>query len=640
MRLAEVYIENFRSFERETIAFDNYTCFVGPNGSGKSTVLTALNVFFRNNTLPSIDINNLTAEDFHHRNTGSPIKIRLTFTNLNTAAQEDFKHYLRQQKLIVQAEAVWNQKTEAATVKQYGFRLVMQEFTKFFEALDQKAKVGQLKEIFTEIKALFPDLTAASTKDEMIEALRSYEEKHPEMCRLHPDSNEFYGWSKGANKLAKYIQWVYVPAVKDASSEQQESGKTALGQLLDRTIRAKIDFDNPLAKMKEEAKAKYNALIDRERGILIELENSLANKLRTWSPGANLQLNWHYDDDKSIVINPPAARVSIGEGEFIGEIARLGHGLQRSFLVSILNELAETDQENRPTLLLGIEEPELYQHPPQARHVSTVLQQMALESKKNSQVIITTHSPYFVSCENFPNIRMVRKHQNRYSRTYSTTYEQLEGIVSQSLGEAGSIESFIARLGPILCPSQNELFFSSVPILVEGPEDVAYIATQLELEGSLYKFKKLGCHFIIADGKNKMSRLLAIAIELKMPVYTVFDRDRSKPAQDNLRDNACILKLCKYKGTIDNDTIWAQNLTAWPENIGNTVADDFGSAEWSSACNTVQIKRNLQNVKLKNALMIGYVLKEFSLSKKYSTSLSKLCTNILTYAEEVNSATE
>ncbi len=41
MKLREVRIQNFRSFDDETIRFDDYTCFVGPNGGGKSNVLTA-----------------------------------------------------------------------------------------------------------------------------------------------------------------------------------------------------------------------------------------------------------------------------------------------------------------------------------------------------------------------------------------------------------------------------------------------------------------------------------------------------------------------------------------------------------------------------------------------------------------------
>jgi len=44
---------------------------------------------------------------------------------------------------------------------------------------------------------------------------------------LLDDSAQFYGWTKGSNLLKKYIQWIYIPAVKDASTEQEEGSKTA-----------------------------------------------------------------------------------------------------------------------------------------------------------------------------------------------------------------------------------------------------------------------------------------------------------------------------------------------------------------------------------------------------------------------------
>ena len=91
MRLAEVHIENFRSFLDETIRIDDYTCLVGPNGSGKSTLLMAINVFFRNNA-SNTDLANLSKEDFHHSDTTKPVKITLTFENLSAEAQEDLKN--------------------------------------------------------------------------------------------------------------------------------------------------------------------------------------------------------------------------------------------------------------------------------------------------------------------------------------------------------------------------------------------------------------------------------------------------------------------------------------------------------------------------------------------------------------------
>ena len=77
-----VRIENFRSFADATIGFNNYACLVGPNGAGKSNVLTALNVFFRKSEDTPTDLSQLDAEDFHCKNTGDPIRITITFTNL------------------------------------------------------------------------------------------------------------------------------------------------------------------------------------------------------------------------------------------------------------------------------------------------------------------------------------------------------------------------------------------------------------------------------------------------------------------------------------------------------------------------------------------------------------------------------
>lgn len=108
MRLSSVRIQNFRAFSDETIHFNDYTCLVGPNGGGKSTVLLALNVFFRETSHSKTDLLKLDKEDFHHKNIKDPITIAATFEDLSGDAQEDFKDYYRQGKLIVSAKAIWN----------------------------------------------------------------------------------------------------------------------------------------------------------------------------------------------------------------------------------------------------------------------------------------------------------------------------------------------------------------------------------------------------------------------------------------------------------------------------------------------------------------------------------------------------
>lgn len=78
MKLNRIRIENFRSFEDETINFDDYTCFVGRNGAGKSTILTALNIFFRETVDAATDLLRLCEEDFHAGDTSKPVRVTAT----------------------------------------------------------------------------------------------------------------------------------------------------------------------------------------------------------------------------------------------------------------------------------------------------------------------------------------------------------------------------------------------------------------------------------------------------------------------------------------------------------------------------------------------------------------------------------
>src|SRR5690606_7251213 len=109
---------------------------------------------------------------------------------------------------------------------------------------------------------------------------------------------------------------------------------------------------------------------------------------------------------KSVAIQSPVVGIKRGEGEFRGSLSRMGHGLQSSYLLTLLQGLAASDAPDAPTLILGCEEPELYQHPPQARHLADVLVEL---SESNNQILVTTHSPMFVNGDGFENVCVVRR---------------------------------------------------------------------------------------------------------------------------------------------------------------------------------------------------------------------------------------
>ena len=542
MKIECVRIENFRSFQDQTIYFNDYNCLVGPNGAGKSNVLCALNAFFRETENTTTNLNQLDDEDFYLKNTKEPIRITVTFCDLSAEAQEDFSAYFRHGKLIISAVGVFNEETQKAVVKQYGNRMVMKDFAIFFEAQKDGAKAGELKEIYSNLKDKYNDLPAPGTKDAMVSSLQKYESEHPELCTLMPSEDQFYGVSKGANKLAKYIQWVYVPAVKDPTSEQVEAKNTSLGKLLARTVRSKTNFDEDVIILKTNMQQQYQELLDKNQSTLDGISSSLQSKIVQWAhPEASVKLEWKQDPEKSVRVEEPWAHIIAGEGDFKGSLSRFGHGLQRSYFLALLHELAITSDETEPKLILGCEEPELFQHPPQARHLAGVLETL---SNKNSQVVISTHSPLFVSGKGFEDVRMVRKNDDNASSSVSQmSYEHLAKLVSEKTGDhLQKPEGALAKIHQVMQPHINEMFFTKKLILVEGLEDVAYISTYMKLLEKEESFRASGFHIVAVNGKSEMIQPLIIAKHMGIPVYVIFDSDADKPDKNDSKS--------KHKKTI------------------------------------------------------------------------------------------
>lgn len=164
-----------------------------------------------------------------------------------------------------------------------------------------------------------------------------------------------------------------------------------MGQLLARTVRSKVSFDEKVNALRTEAKKQYQALLDAEQSSLDDISTSLQNRLASWAhPNLSAKVLWKQDPDKSIKVEEPFAYIKIGERGFEGDLSRFGHGLQRSYMLALLQELALIEDENAPTLIMGIEEPELYQHPPQARYLAETLLELS-EKEHNFYCAHITH---------------------------------------------------------------------------------------------------------------------------------------------------------------------------------------------------------------------------------------------------------
>ena len=633
MKIESVRIENLRSFADVTIQFDNYTCLVGPNGAGKSTILCALNIFFRESENVATDLIQLDMEDFHQKKTENPIRITVIFTDLSKEAQQDFADYFRQGKLVVSAVATYDKSTGKAEVKQYGQRLGIKDFGNFFIAQAEGKRVSELKEIYSEIRNEYPDLTQPGTRDSMIQSLRDYEAEHPDQCELIPSEDQFYGFSKGQDRLVKHMQWVYIPAVKDPTSEQIEARNSALGKLLERTVRSKTNFDETIDYLRKETQDRYQSLLDENQNVLKDISQDLQERLVEWAhPDATLRLQWKQDHDRSVRIDQPWAHIIAGEGGFEGELARFGHGFQRSYLFALLQQLAETENAHGSALILACEEPELYQHPPQVRHLADILQKL---SEANPQVIVSTHNPLFVSGEGFQSVRMIRKNPGGSSSSVSyMSYDKIAEAITEATGSNPiKPEGALAKIHQIFQSAINEMFFTHRLILVEGLEDVAYILTYLKLLGKFDDYRRMGCHIVPVNGKSRLLKPLIIAKHMNIPTYVIFDADSDnrKYQTEHKKDNKAILSLLgkPKQSPMPKKTTWGRGFTMWNSDIGSIVKNDIGKNEWELFQNkAANIYGNAGGLN-KNTLHIGASLALAWEAGKRSANLKKLCTEIL-----------
>lgn len=639
MKLKTVRIRNFRSIQDQTVDLQDYICFIGANGSGKSNILHALNVFFGVSEIPGLNTQLLGDEDFHSKYTSDPIEITITFGDLSPEAKTDLAHYVRHDQLVVSVEARFDATTRKAEVKQYGRRLAIKDFAPFFEAEKQGKKVADLKTVYTEVRKKYSELPGPGTKEAMIEALRNYEENHPKNCEEMPSADEFYGVSKGKNLLDRHIQWVFVPAVKDVSSEQVEARNTALGKLLARTVRSKVNFKDSIEAIRRDMQTRYGELLASSQSQLEEISRTLKDRLVDWAhKDATLRLKWHQDPDKAVRVDEPFAQAILGEGGFEGELTRFGHGLQRSFLLAVLQELSGNNVEAGPRLILACEEPELYQHPPQARHLYNVLLSL---SEQNSQILVATHSPYFVSGEGFESVRLVRK-VNGASMITRTTHDDVSKRIAEARGEPSIKPSGqLAKIHQALQPGLSEMFFTSKIVFVEGLEDAAYVTTYLHLMELWDEYRRLGCHLIPTHGKSEMLQPIAVAKCLKIPVFVVFDADgdkldKSGSKEKHRKDNTAILGLCGVPApeAFPATVFFADNVGMWPSDIEHVVEEDIGKDGWARFRAEADKKYGHAGNLQKNVLHIASCLQLAWEAGKRAKSLEDVCRKIIEFAKK------
>jgi putative ATP-dependent endonuclease of the OLD family len=196
----------------------------------------------------------------------------------------------------------------------------------------------------------------------------------------------------------------------------------------------------------------------------------------------------------------------------------------------------------------------------------------------------------------------------------------------------------IAKIHQSLRPHIAEMFFTQVPILVEGLEDASYITAALHLSGKWSEFRRLGCHIVPVNNKNNLIQPVAIASELDIPAFVMFDADGDTQREDHRRkhelDNKALIKLLNIQlDPFPDEDCLRDNYAIWKTNLTRIVESDFGESV-AAYKETARTHYAHEGGLEKHDLFIADFLAAAHADGKTSEKLSALCDAILEYARK------
>jgi putative ATP-dependent endonuclease of OLD family len=522
MLIKRARIQNFRCLEDVEIAFDCVTTFIGPNGVGKSSVLRALDWFFNGGALTDDDVLFGTARRW--------IRVEVEFNNLTAEDREALGKYAAASRDTVTVWRTWDGGEEKITGKALAFRL-FEEIRSSTEGA--VAKRGQ----YSELRNSRPDLAllplAASNWAAVEAAMSEWEQAHPERLEeAEVSDTHFFGFA-GQGKMSGLFDYVLVTADLRASEEAQDAKAAVFGKILERTIDRTIALEK-LNDASSRFRQEQSEIHAKHFGPQLEdISRALSDGVAAFTQGRSVRISPVETDPK-----PQKVQFAVSILDRMAEttVDRQGHGFQRSLLVAALKLLADqgSANEHQGVICLAIEEPELYQHPVQARAFAAVLRKLAEDSAQRAQITYATHSPFFIEPSHFPQVRRV----NRSIRTEDPTppvgiaHVSLDQVLNQLDGFM-KYETVLKRTEALYMDKLPEALFAEAVILVEGSTDQAVIEGFAEREGTLLASD--GIVIVEAGGKDGVLLPHAILTLLGIPCYLVFDGDRG--CADRMRCN-------------------------------------------------------------------------------------------------------
>ncbi len=480
MKIKFFKIRNYKTFDDEGISltFMGLTTLIGENSTGKSNILEALDLFFNFST------GKISKESFHHDDNTKEISIEVKFGMLSDPEKKKFKIHL-DEKEELEIKQIIKLSDEGDSEDDSKIKYQESKHGSKWEAESDWAKLNPKQPTKANIKTWWKqelkigdfDFKSLFEKKEGDPDPEIYQSKLEQLWDEHFDNipkqkktgdEKVLGWkNKLKGNLPKYF---YIPAVKDVNEDLKVLKTNPFGEIiswLTQNITAEIEKD-----FKSKTEVIFNDAMkevdkDKNGKSKIAFLNEQLNANLVASLDCKLELKFGIPRLSDIIFPFPQLYANDG---YYSLINLKGNGLQRLCIISLLrtyNDVKKLTENIERNVIIAIEEPEIYLHPPIKRATYKLLRSL---SQKRDQIIYSTHHGYFVSVEHFDELRLFRKLKGEkpVTKIYEFGIDELIKYYDKCYKKSVEEKSLRHRFAHICDETKNEGFFANKIVLIEG----------------------------------------------------------------------------------------------------------------------------------------------------------------------------
>lgn len=368
---------------------------------------------------------------------------------------------------------------------------------------------------------------------------------------------------KITNEIRNQLALLYLGIERQANDQIKSSSWTLYGKII-KHLESQLSIENK-ERYKREISESFNNNIYPS---LRETENILKNYTKEHT-GLNLSLRLDVIDPIQALKNlRPIVKEMNQDCEY--DVDEMGSGTQSSISISIGRAYSDLV---RQSLVIAIEEPELYLHPHGKRAFYRKLYEL---SQNGIQILYTTHDPLFLDLSEYKNINIINKNNNNSSIFSGQTI---------TLAEPDTLKKTTK-----FSNEANEAFFSKYTILVEGFSDK--VACSLALERLDIDINKSDISIIDCNGAPNMPDIATVLNKFGIKIVALIDADPGNTLTSNIIEKLkeIILEDNVILQDPNLETIFGQTTKIRKEKAYSIVDDYFSHNEIQ------QIYRNLSRI--------------------------------------------